>query len=642
MGGSLVGGYFAAKAISESQKVRLALSFALGPALLTAWTTLSSFVAPSRIAAVLGLALTLVVGILAGRETEEKVAPAPRLARLEWFVLGLALVATWLAAVGGQQLFPDENYLLWGLPKFSTWSQSVIGSGFLAVSGLFGMDPFASALWGSGVLQVLGALSCFLFCFLHLPDRRFLRALCFLYLLLSTGKGFLILASLDQSLLHLWAGASLLVLPLRSKARWFVVLWSAAALPLSSPLALALILTFVPRNKRFWPFFLVAGALWALLMKGLSFPWILALLFLKWWGLDSKEPLPNLVRTLAILELWGPGWGVFSLTALALVIARWLLVQWDRAGSKVRPTFGHGELLLPKRLLLGLGLALLLVAGVKPGETVFNDDILIGSHKEDIELVSLFWPHSLTDWLKWRGERFGFGDRERAAAKELATLEGSVAYLSGPVPEPIVSALISSTVGTEMRGWKREEDGPALLPEIVAYLQSDDPQFLTGSGLVWVVGPGQQTTKVGQAGAAPGNLKVSPLETTLVSPNRSLPASSLIPIELTLTNTSSYPQTSRGVSGARFLLDYRSGYPLRPLLQPITPVALPPLAPGGQAKLTVVLRTPPRPSNFDLKLVLVAEDGHYRETKTASQANYRTWSTAPPHAVPPQQEGLKS
>lgn len=633
--GSVAGGWLFAKAFNSHRIVRFLLSVVLGLSFFTAGASLISLLAPVHAAWGVALVATVAVGYLY-RTTPHQVdcpiaCPGPKESA---FVLLLAITG-WLYACGSQQLFPSQEYLLWHLPKFMELGSGPAGPGFLSTAALFGRDPWLATVLASAVVQVTTLLGCYLFALLAWPQSVLVRITITLYLAMSTPRGLLIFEHPWQTTANLWLMAGLIFLTTdRRWPGWFLV---AACTTLSWPHALALAVALVPWSQKLRFQAGLLGLLYAILSKPVALPWILAaVLVIRPPALLLRRPDQATLRflpQLALIELWGPSYGVFGLAAGALVITLLLQEQWNSCTDPGRPRLVQSRLHLPSRWFLSLAFLALVVLGGKAGETVFNDQVLIASQKERVNFLRLVRPHSLSDWLSWRGERLGFTSQDASAVEEIRKTQGKMAYFSGPFPDPEVSALVATLAQKPLLGWSSGPSGPELAAPLSAYLLSEQTDLLTDSGLDWLFQRNQPpiaiTPSVSGKPVSPVALKAR----VLGAETGSLPANSLIPLRLKLSNAANYRVVTDTTASARFELRYLAGDPRRGLVAPLTPLALPTLEPGQEEELTVYLRTPPKPCYFQLELFLVTADGGSKRVPLEGVEYFRTWFPGPPLEV---------
>lgn len=632
--GGLGGGYLNSRSIGvDSGPRRIVLAMVLGTSLITAWLSLLACLLPVLPAAILA---TLLSFLHVRRPATADSALPTKTGLASGFFLTLVCAAAWLSAVGGQQLFPDREFLLWQLPQTANPSL-VTGPGMSAVLSLFGTDPLGATLWAMGVVQLLAVIGLFLFCSICLGRSPVLQNVCFIFLLCSSSRGFLIVRTPDVPLLHLWAATALIWISQAGRNRYLALIPATAALAISWPLGLALVICLFPPKPRLLAFLAAGGSVVAFLTRGVAPGWLLAALLLV-YVLTKTSPSTKdglLVSRFCLLELWGPGWDIFAYTALTYGALTYFEGRWSALPRGLRPQIRDGGIRVPLRWIFGFCVFYIALQGVKPGEGYFNDQVLIASQKEHLKLPALFLPRSLESWLSWRGARFGFGSSERRAVELLSQVPGPVVYLSEPIPDPMLSALVALASGKSLIGWEHTSRGGAsLAPALSAYLQSGDQKLLAPLGECLVISSGGRSVQVSPSSDSTAAVKAGPLVADFQSLPSVLPAGNLIPVEVVLRNSTSYLHRNIGITGARFEADYHSGAPLQPVEQPVCKVAVPALPPGERTRIRVFLRTAPRPSTFELRLFLLSDDGQSRQMQTPGERLFRTWPSGPPSALP--------
>jgi hypothetical protein len=489
----------------------LLLALPLGAGCWLAWLFLLSYLLAPRPAIGVAAALTLVAGFWLGLRPRRVVQPT-----LEWpfhTLLLLAGAVGWLSLVGGCQLAPPRDFLLFELPRIAQLAkrgpspdhplgpEAMAGVSPFATAAAIGGDPWTVALALGGTIQVLSVLAWLLLLARWNRQAPLAVVLAGLSLFLGTSQGWLINDLPSVAAAHLFAVLALWVWSVRPAWQALPLLTSLALVDAQLALAIAgVTLVKIPRKLPVLGFALLLG--WG--QGGASLGLLAAGLL--WWRHPNK-----MVRLLATAEFFYPG--VFGLAALGMALGRTATVLWKRyPGERLRVSLKPGlALRVPRRLLIGGLTVLAMWLAIAPGEEVFNDRILIYSQKQKAKLNELLLPHSLASWAAWRGPALGLDPADLVAAQILSTLDGPAVYLSGEPEERVeVAALVSALAGGRpLAGWYAGKDGSALLPAAAAVASSGRVEHLAETPARWLVRRGQSPLSVkpmpSASGSAGGN-----------------------------------------------------------------------------------------------------------------------------------------
>lgn len=370
---------------SRSRQVRGLLTWSLAGALATSFYSLSSPLSDSRLralAAVLALFGWWAALARAGQSSAQETGP--QISRGILVLVPLLLSGGWLFAIGFHQLQDQtEAQRLCALPL----------GGF---GQAWGVDPFLASQLLSGsltLLVVLGTISIFLTLF---PDSSAAAGVGSLFLLLGGPHGWLLFGEPQDALTHLWA--VILLGGLRANP-WTVAPMAAALLGWTPLLPLAYLLVLFPRywgRGQNW-LAVVSGVALHLSGPGPSLNLLAALLIVL--GLSHSSDQRSLA--LARLGLLSPPTGLLALTALGVELA----LRWQRAWAESDVSNFEAtrtELRVPRRLVLGGLFLVLFWRSFDPGESQFNDQILIAAQQGRYPLTQLFIPRARPDWIAWR------------------------------------------------------------------------------------------------------------------------------------------------------------------------------------------------------------------------------------------------
>lgn len=484
---SLAAGWIGASGLGTRGLERVFMTLPTGAGLWLACDFLLSRVMPPVAAALMGSVIALGMALWLQRVSRP---PALR-ARLRWhlwLLLVVASVAAWMSIVGGCQLVPPRELLLFEMPFIAAGGagphplgpEALTGvTPFAAAAAALGGDPWRTTLVLGGIAQAGMVASWLLLLGAWNRTASLAPALAGLALLLGSHEGWLVGDLPSVAAAHLLAVLSL----------WF---WSCrgalAVAPLvlglltvSPHLALAIAVATLVRLPRH-PAVLFLALLSGLWQGGLSLSLLAALTL--WWAHPKKT-----VRALAAVEFLYPG--LFGLAALGMALGRTARVVWLRfPGERLRLDL-QPELALqvPRRLIVALATLLALWLALAPGEEVFNDRILISAQKQKVRFEHLLIPERLADWARWRGASLGLAPADLEAVRVLERLEGPALYLSGAPQERVeVAALVSSLAGGRpLAGWYVGHDGAGLLPAAAATASTGRDDLLGATPVRWLL-----------------------------------------------------------------------------------------------------------------------------------------------------------
>ena len=621
------------------------LGLSLATSLFCLFDTLLSPLVNAILCALLGIALS----VLTSRSGQGERLNFPPLSKGQSFLLGFLALSTWIYSQGHFQLFPDIDYLLWDLTKGHPGERSAL----MASASLFAKDPWLSTLIFLGFSQVSVVLGAFALARLCLSSGRSGWVWVGVYLLGATEKAWLVFQTPAEIPDHLWGLSALFLIAMGKRYSPFLSLPILAALTLSNwVLALAILLVIPHWKKHSLAALGALGLLLSLYFKGFSLGLCVATVLLLY---QQKRPdrLEPWTLKFSLLELLSPVSGLFGLTAFALEAGKKLESVWlESEPSKLQ--WSRTKIGLPKRaVLISAGLVIFWY-GIDGAETVFNDSVLIGAQQEKVSLGKLVRPHSLQDWLEWRGAGYGFSTDDQRALEPMKTLEGQVVYLSGTLPDPRVSSLLAVASGKAFLGWTPSRQGPLLDQELALYLATGQAQALAGHPADLLLGPQLQALPVPQA---PGHkrergplvhlegpkgqpVSIDSLLRAKISGSqaREVPAASLIPIEIAISNPTNLALDLSSYRDIRFDPNYPNRKPLAPVDDPAAAVRLESLSPGEQLFTTAYLRTDNFPLNYDLKLSLSKDDGTYQQVQLEEPVILKSYRIELPLDLPPKEE----
>ncbi len=480
--GLLMGaGWLATRGLEGRALVRFLLAWALGFSLWGAWSLVVGWFVSFAPAVALGGGLFACLWSwrkpgFEGESRRHKFHPL-----LLSLALALMLVG-WLHSVGGVQLKPSQELLLFDLPKIAQMAAGKTESshplGTASDSAVSPAAPLAAA-WGAEPLRPLlvlgglaqaGAVGLWLWLGVRQQPRAPLAtALGGLALFWGTPKGWLLATSPWTGLAYLLALSFFVLTSTRGVARAAPCLVALSRLSPSLTLACALFALGRMAKPRAW--LVLVGAALSLSFHGASWGVLIAV-YLAW-----RNPKLH-IRALSLASLAYPGgleWAALGLAVGRVLTALWL--RTPRRGWSVRRE--PLVLEIPGRFLLALMALLCLWRSLVGGEEVFNDDILIRSQKEKASLARLLIPHRLSDWVSWRGSVVGFAPEDLAALSSFG--EGHlVLYQTGEPEESLeVPALLSALAGgRSLAGWHASKRGVSPMPAVAAYFLTGDAELL--------------------------------------------------------------------------------------------------------------------------------------------------------------------
>jgi hypothetical protein len=557
-------------------------------------------------------------------------------------VAGL-LATAWIFAVGSVQLFPDLEFILWDLTQATPGQRSPL----MAAASLFGPDPWLGVQLLCGLTQVAVVLGAFGLARVVSPDSKLSWPIVGLYLLGATESGWLTFHKPEEVLIHLWGLGVFLVFQLKGPNRHMLAVPMLTALGLVCwPLALGLILT-LPSWRRMLVLFALVGVAQNLFFHGYSMGLGIAAVMVL-YQYQLPDVFSKATISLCLLELvWGSQ-GLFGLAALALECGRYLESLWDQSEpGQIRLT--TQALSLPSRGLLVVASLLTFWLGVDGAETVVNDVVLIGGQQEEVSHTRLIFPHTLGSWLDWRGSAYGFREIDKNALAEVSALDGNFVYLSGPLPDPRVAAFVAVASGRSLSGWARDSSGPALSRSCALFLFTREPRTLRGTGVPWVVIPGEAPIPTPVEGVASQDFLSVHLEGRKGIPRsmdslltaevedtqqHEVPAASLIPFELQLHNPTDSDLDLSVYRGVRFAPSYPHRKPLQPIDYPVTPLNLDMLPAHGSLTIVAYLRTGINPLDYSAGLELTRADGTFRPVPMTEPFLIRSWRVELPLDYP--------
>lgn len=543
---------------------------------------------------------------LVPRTEERSFPPSSRPKPLEFFVLVLMGLVGWLNVCGVWQLEPPDMFfgqLSRGVGEFG------MGGLVLACPG----EPWRAGLVVGGALALLVWVACWSFA-ASVTGNAWSRVVVAAFLTLGSSSALLTPGPPEEVLSRFWI-ATLLVSAVASPLTWALSLLVQAALAVSFPqiLGATIGLIWLNSKKTFtvrWAFLTIAlAALAALWVKGPSLSLFSALLVFSL--LNSRSDIrPGLqagFRVLILLELWGPDWRVFGLTALALYLTECLSPFLETREVKALSLHG-GELRVSQEKLAIMGFLGLLLIGVLPGEKALNSEVLIASQKARFPLHHLTVPNSLGDWVRFRGAAFGLGSDVQELAERLKSRPEPSVFVRGPIPSYRESAVVSMLAGRPWMGWEVREGAETNLESKLAasFLIRLDSTEVPTMFLPFDEGrlPGAQES---DTAVGPNDFpSVLPVSLDVVErSNRCVDARGLAPLELDLRNPWSFSMPLDDVERVWLESEWNG----KRLASPKSEVEWENLAPGQEIRVEVALRTPDLPAEFAVVMVFEMSNG---------------------------------
>lgn len=487
-------GWLSSRGLEIRLAVRAMLTWTLGLSLWAAWGLLVGQFLEAPSSTVLG------GGIFASLWAFRMGPASPRVTRYRPALLALfalMAIAGWLHIVGGLQLRPSQELLVFDLPKIAQWAAGNSGATHpLGIASESSVSPLAklASVWGSdplrplllfGGLAQIGTLWLWFWLGAHEQAKAPLAtALGGLALFLGTSSGWMLVSSPWLALSYLLVLAAIVLATVRGPV-WALPNLLAVGL-LSPELALAGLLYFLGCK----------GSPRALLFLGLSA--VSVLWYGGSWGVLVAAFLyirttKGDVRGLCLASLAYPGAPEWA--ALGIAVGRALTAVWRR--TPVQKWGFDGGLVVPKRAPLVLLTLVAFWRALIAGEEVYNDDILIRSQKEKVSLSRLLVPHTLLDWAAWRGAAVGF-EQEDLKALPLLAEEGDALYQTGDPVEPVeVAALLSAlSGGRPLAGWYASARGVSPYPAVAAYFSTGERSLLRATPIRRLLRRGQPEVSI--------------------------------------------------------------------------------------------------------------------------------------------------
>lgn len=640
--GSVLSGFF-----FQRSSYRFLISPLLGLGLATSIFCLCDRFLPPEINVFVTLLLVCGAGAIGWKSKNAEPAHFPSMPRYAGIAIAGLAVAAWFFAVGSLQLNPSLDFLLWDLTENAPGRRSAV----LAAASLFGPDRWLGLQFLCGLGQVSVALGAFALARLVAPESRWAWILVAVFLLGSAHSGWLVFAKPEEVLIHLWGlGALFLLFDRDANHKALAAPLLAALFLVSWPMTVALILS-LPRWKKMLVAFAFLGTAQNLYFLGFS-PGLLVAASGVLLQLRKPGAVSEFAVRLCLLELICGAHGLFGLTALGLELATRLEKFWyetEQGHFRLSPS----ELAIPRREVLIATTLLTLWLGIDGAETVFNDVVLIGAQKEGVRYTRLALPSTMESWLDWRGGAFGFQAQDKETLEKLSGLEGTFVYLSGQVPDLRVAALISIALDRPFSGWRLGwKERPELPRDCALYLFTKDPETLERVGVSWVVVRGEEPLKprtqdppdkLVEVRLNPETGEPESIESVLVAAiaapqPHEVPAASLIPVKLRLSNPTDFALDLSVYRGIVFESTYPHREPLRPIDFPVTPLNLSLLRPGATETVTAYLRTGINPLEYDLGIRLTRADGSSQPVPLSASFSVRSWRVELPLDYPYKEE----
>ncbi len=599
---------YSRRALSRWESLGLALSSTVATAALSCW---SVGVTVALVLTSLALLWRWVPRVVAEREPRSRSIPAA-----EIFVLVLLSIVGWLGQCGFWQLEPPPLFF-WQLPR----AEAEFGLAGWVLS--MGGEPWRTALLTGGAVTWLTLLLARAFA-ARVTSSVWARIVVTVSLCLGSTQALLAPGTPEDVFSRLWAMSVLLAASGPHHYAAYSLL-PAAALVSSHPLtAGAFLYLFVPKAWRIHSLVL-PGLLACILSKGIGWSTAAggALLAL------HKGPLTPSLLMLLSLELWGPDWELFGKVALALYFAEKLSLHVKDSSKVIEPAEQWG-LLIPKRRLAALALFAIFLMGALPGEKSLNSRVLVASQKAKIDLHLLLLPNSLERWIELRGSSFGVGSDLEEMAVVLKSLGAPSLFARPPVPDYRESAVVSMLAGREWVGWERSQaSSPTLEAGLASYFLSGQERLLESTRVRYLLlGPETALTVSRSEGALQARdfPRSLPLHFAVTTPPRShLDSNALIPLEITASNTLTYPIVLDQVTKVRLESRWDDGVVAG------APVSLRGirLESGEKLALRLPLRTPPLPALFQVNIVFEGSDGDWFIRQSLTLDGFRSRSTIP-------------